>query len=184
MLTKEGWTLPASWIMLKKDILSVSEGRNKAGFIPISSVLHYRLWKLRRACEEQWWSYEVATGYRLRQNDVRATCRWVNRRLVHLLVKRPLYWILQRTLPWTWTETVAIFSLEMGALSPLVERIICSHASINAGHLETGQVNAWRIYTIFRGDRALSEAPILLVILQGSCCWDSDSKCRRLKQRA
>ena len=36
-------------------------------------------------------------------------------------------------------ETVAIFSLEMGAES-LVERIICSHASINAGHLKTGKL--------------------------------------------
>ena len=59
----------------EKDILSVSEGRNKAGFIPISTVLRTAYESL----EERAKNNGEVTGdcnrvYRLRQNDVRATC--------------------------------------------------------------------------------------------------------------
>jgi replicative DNA helicase len=77
-------------------------------------------------------------------------------------------------------ETVAIFSLEMGA-EQLVQRMLCAEANIDAGKLRTGFLDEedWPKLTMAVG--TLSEAPIFIDDTPGITVQDIRSKCRRLK---
>jgi len=78
-------------------------------------------------------------------------------------------------------ETVAIFSLEMGA-AQLVQRMICAEANVDAGRLRTGflEPDDWEKLTMAIG--ALSEAPIYIDDTPGLTVYEIRAKCRRLKK--
>lgn len=78
-------------------------------------------------------------------------------------------------------ETVAIFSLEMGA-EQLVMRMICAEGNINAQNLRTGALTDedWRKLTMAMG--SLSNAGIYIDDTPGVRIGDIRAKCRRLKQ--
>ncbi|MBP1932313.1 replicative DNA helicase [Ammoniphilus resinae] len=77
-------------------------------------------------------------------------------------------------------ETVAIFSLEMGA-AQLVMRMICAEGNIDAGKMRTGYLEEddWRKLTMAIGN--LSKAPVFIDDTPGVTINDIRSKCRRLK---
>ncbi|MGB8955578.1 MAG: replicative DNA helicase [Tumebacillaceae bacterium] len=77
-------------------------------------------------------------------------------------------------------ETVAIFSLEMGA-EQLVQRMLCAEANIDAGKMRTGFLDEddWPKLTMAVG--TLSEAPIYIDDTPGVNVQDIRAKCRRLK---
>ena len=77
-------------------------------------------------------------------------------------------------------ETVAIFSLEMGA-EQLVQRMLCAEANIDAGKMRTGFLDEddWPKLTMAVG--TLSEAPIFVDDTPGITVQDIRAKCRRLK---
>ena len=77
-------------------------------------------------------------------------------------------------------ETVAIFSLEMGA-EQLVQRMLCAEANIDAGKMRTGFLDEddWPKLTMAVG--TLSEAPIFIDDTPGVNVQDIRAKCRRLK---
>jgi len=77
-------------------------------------------------------------------------------------------------------ETVAIFSLEMGA-AQLVMRMICAEGNIDAGKMRTGYLEEddWRKLTMAIGN--LSKAPVYIDDTPGVTINDIRSKCRRLK---
>lgn len=78
-------------------------------------------------------------------------------------------------------ETVAIFSLEMGA-AQLVQRMICAEANVDAGRLRTGHLehDDWEKLTMAIG--TLSEANIYIDDSPSITVADIRAKCRRLKQ--
>src|SRR5690606_19587048 len=78
-------------------------------------------------------------------------------------------------------ETVAIFSLEMGA-AQLVQRMICAEANVDAGKLRTGflEPDDWEKLTMAIG--SLSEAQIYIDDSPGITVADIRAKCRRLKK--
>lgn len=78
-------------------------------------------------------------------------------------------------------ETVAIFSLEMGA-EQLVMRMLCAEGNINAQSLRTGALTDedWRKLTMAMG--SLSNSGIYIDDTPGVRIGEIRSKCRRLKQ--
>ncbi|QAY67518.1 replicative DNA helicase [Paenibacillus protaetiae] len=78
-------------------------------------------------------------------------------------------------------ETVAIFSLEMGA-AQLVQRMICAEANVDAGRMRTGHLEGddWEKLTMAIG--SLSEAQIFIDDTPGITVADIRAKCRRLKK--
>ena len=167
----------------EKDILSVSEGRNKAGFIPISSVLRTAYESLEERAKNNGEVTGIATGY---IGLDRMTSGLHADELI-ILAARPsvgktaFVLNIAKNVAVNLNETVAIFSLEMGGES-LVERIICSHASINAGHLKTGKLTPEEYTQYFVATGALSEAPIFIDDTPGIRVAEIRAKCRRLKQ--
>ena len=167
----------------EKDILSVSEGRNKTGFIPISSVLRTAYESLEERAKNNGEVTGIATGY---IGLDRMTSGLHADELI-ILAARPsvgktaFVLNIAKNVAVNLNETVAIFSLEMGAES-LVERIICSHASINAGHLKTGKLTPEEYTQYFVATGALSEAPIFIDDTPGIRVAEIRAKCRRLKQ--
>lgn len=78
-------------------------------------------------------------------------------------------------------ETVAIFSLEMGA-EQLVMRMLCAEGNIDSQNLRTGSLTDedWKKLTMAMG--SLSNANIFIDDTPGIKITDIRSKCRRLKQ--
>src|SRR5690606_13428665 len=78
-------------------------------------------------------------------------------------------------------ETVAIFSLEMGA-AQLVQRMLCAESNVDAGKLRTGHLDPedWEKLTMAIG--TLSEAKIFIDDSASITVMDIRSKCRRLKR--
>lgn len=78
-------------------------------------------------------------------------------------------------------ETVAIFSLEMGA-SQLVQRMICAESNVDAGRLRTGHLEGddWEKMTMAIG--SLSEANIYIDDSASITVSEIRAKCRRLKK--
>lgn len=78
-------------------------------------------------------------------------------------------------------ETVAIFSLEMGA-AQLVQRMICAEANVDATRMRTGHLEGddWEKLTMAIG--TLSEADIYIDDSPSVTVADIRAKCRRLKQ--
>lgn len=167
----------------ERDILSVSEGRNKAGFIPIRDVLHDAYVSLEERSKNNGEVTGIATGY---IGLDRMTSGFHADELI-ILAARPsvgktaFVLNIAKNVAVNLNETVAIFSLEMGAES-LVERIICSHASINAGHLKTGKLTDEEYTQYFVATGVLAEAPIYIDDTPGIRVSEIRAKCRRLKQ--
>lgn len=167
----------------ERDILSVSEGRNKAGFIPIRDVLHDAYESLEDRSKNNGEVTGIATGY---IGLDRMTSGLHADELI-ILAARPsvgktaFVLNIAKNVAVNLNETVAIFSLEMGAES-LVERIICSHASINAGHLKTGKLTDEEYTQYFVATGVLAEAPIYIDDTPGIRVSEIRAKCRRLKQ--
>ena len=167
----------------ERDILSVSEGRNKAGFIPIRDVLHDAYESLEERSKNNGEVTGIATGY---IGLDRMTSGLHAEELI-ILAARPsvgktaFVLNIAKNVAVNLNETVAIFSLEMGAES-LVERIICSHASINAGHLKTGKLTDEEYTQYFVATGVLAEAPIYIDDTPGIRVSEIRAKCRRLKQ--
>lgn len=167
----------------ERDILSVSEGRNKAGFIPIRDVLHDAYESLEERSKNNGEVTGIATGYIVLD---RMTSGLHADELI-ILAARPsvgktaFVLNIAKNVAVNLNETVAIFSLEMGAES-LVERIICSHASINAGHLKTGKLTDEEYTQYFVATGVLAEAPIYIDDTPGIRVSEIRAKCRRLKQ--
>ena len=167
----------------ERDILSVSEGRNKAGFIPIRDVLHDAYESLEERSKNNGEVTGIATGY---IGLDRMTSGLHADELI-ILAARPsvgktaFVLNIAKKVAVNLNETVAIFSLEMGAES-LVERIICSHASINAGHLKTGKLTDEEYTQYFVATGVLAEAPIYIDDTPGIRVSEIRAKCRRLKQ--
>ena len=78
-------------------------------------------------------------------------------------------------------ETVAIFSLEMGAES-LVDRLLCAQGNINAGNLRKGNLTETELLSYQIASGELARAPIFIDDTPGIRVQEIRAKARRLKQ--
>ncbi len=77
---------------------------------------------------------------------------------------------------------VALFSLEMSK-EHLVQRMLCSHARINAHNVRTGMLSTSDWPTLTKAAGKLSEAPIFIDDSPGLSVLELRAKARRLKSR-
>lgn len=167
----------------ERSILEVSERRSRTGFLPISDVLNSTVAQIDQLYQNDEEITGLPTGYQLLD---KMTAGLQKEELI-ILAARPAVGktafalnIAQNVGTKT-DETVAIFSLEMGA-EALVNRMLCAEGSIDASHLRTGNLSEeeWQSLIVAMG--SLSKANIYIDDTPGIRVAEIRAKCRRLKQ--
>lgn len=167
----------------ERNILEVSEKRNRAGFVDITSVLNEAYLSLEERMNNHGEITGIPTGYI--ELD-RMTSGLHSDELI-ILAARPsvgktaFVLNIAKNVATKSNETVAIFSLEMGAES-LVNRMLCSEGSIDAGNMRNGRLTEDELRSYFVASGTLSRAPIYIDDTPGIRVSEIRAKCRRLKQ--
>ena len=161
----------------ERQIMDVSERRNRSGFREIKDVLN----DVDRLSQQSEDITGLPTGYR--EFD-KMTAGLQPDNLI-ILAARPAVGktafalnIAQNVATSTDTS-VAIFSLEMSAES-LVNRMLCAEGSINANHLRTGQLDEGEWQNLIVAMGALSNTSIFIDDTPGIKMAEIRAKCRRL----
>ena len=165
----------------ERQIMNVSERRNRSGFREIKDVLNETLSDIDRLSQQSEDITGLPTGYR--EFD-KMTAGLQPDNLI-ILAARPAVGktafalnIAQNVATSTDTS-VAIFSLEMSAES-LVNRMLCAEGSINANHLRTGQLDEGEWQNLIVAMGALSNTSIFIDDTPGIKMAEIRAKCRRL----
>ncbi|NME24324.1 replicative DNA helicase [Lactobacillus salivarius] len=165
----------------ERQIMDVSERRNRSGFREIKDVLNETLSDIDRLSQQSEDITGLPTGYR--EFD-KMTAGLQPDNLI-ILAARPAVGktafalnITQNVATSTDTS-VAIFSLEMSAES-LVNRMLCAEGSINANHLRTGQLDEGEWQNLIVAMGALSNTSIFIDDTPGIKMAEIRAKCRRL----
>jgi replicative DNA helicase len=165
----------------ERQIMDVSERRNRSGFREIKDVLNETLSDIDRLSQQSEDITGLPTGYR--EFD-KMTAGLQPDNLI-ILAARPAVGktafalnIAQNVATSTDTS-VAIFSLEMSAES-LVNRMLCAEGSINANHLRTGQLDEGEWQNLIVAMGALSNTSIFIDDTPGIKMAEIRAKCRRL----
>ena len=165
----------------ERQIMDVSERRNRSGFREIKDVLNETLNDVDRLSQQSEDITGLPTGYR--EFD-KMTAGLQPDNLI-ILAARPAVGktafalnIAQNVATSTDTS-VAIFSLEMSAES-LVNRMLCAEGSINANHLRTGQLDEGEWQNLIVAMGALSNTSIFIDDTPGIKMAEIRAKCRRL----
>ncbi len=165
----------------ERQIMDVSERRNRSGFREIKDVLNETLSDIDRLSQQSEDITGLPTGYR--EFD-KMTAGLQPDNLI-ILAARPAVGktafalnIAQNVATSTDTS-VAIFSLEMSAES-LVNRMLCAEGSINANHLRTGQLDEGEWQNLIVAMGALSNTSIFIDDTPGVKMAEIRAKCRRL----
>lgn len=165
----------------ERQIMDVSERRNRSGFKEIKDVLNETLSDIDRLSQQSEDITGLPTGYR--EFD-KMTAGLQPDNLI-ILAARPAVGktafalnIAQNVATSTDTS-VAIFSLEMSAES-LVNRMLCAEGSINANHLRTGQLDEGEWQNLIVAMGALSNTSIFIDDTPGIKMAEIRAKCRRL----
>lgn len=165
----------------ERQIMDVSERRNRSGFREIKDVLNETLSDIDRLSQQSEDITGLPTGYR--EFD-KMTAGLQPDNLI-ILAARPAVGktafalnIAQNVATSTDTS-VAIFSLEMSAES-LVNRMLCAEGSINANHLRTGQLDEGEWQNLIVAMGALSNTSIFIDDTPSIKMAEIRAKCRRL----
>ena len=165
----------------ERQIMDVSERRNRSGFREIKDVLNETLSDIDRLSQQSEDITGLPTGYR--EFD-KMTAGLQPDNLI-ILAARPAVGktafalnIAQNVATSTDTS-VAIFSLEMSAES-LENRMLCAEGSINANHLRTGQLDEGEWQNLIVAMGALSNTSIFIDDTPGIKMAEIRAKCRRL----
>ena len=180
---EEGEELSAILDQAERSILEVSERRNSNGFLAISDVLNSSIAKIDQLYQNDEEITGLPTGY---QALDQMTAGLQKEELI-ILAARPAVGKtafalnIAQNIGTKTDETVAIFSLEMGAES-LVNRMLCAEGNIDASHLRTGNLNEeeWQNLIVAMG--SLSKASIYIDDTAGIRIAEIRAKCRRLAQ--
>lgn len=166
----------------EKRILEISQRQGKGAFKPIKDVLMETFERIEFLHTHKGNITGIPTGF----VDLDKMTSGLQRSDLIILAARPAVGKtafalnLAQNVAVRAGQTVAIFSLEMGA-SQLVQRMICAEANIDAGRMRTGSFDDedWRKLTM--AISSLSEAPIYIDDTAGITVTDIRAKCRRLK---
>ncbi|AUJ28750.1 MAG: replicative DNA helicase [Liquorilactobacillus hordei] len=165
----------------ERQIMEVSERRNRTGFKPINEVLNSTMEEIDRLYQQD----EEVTGLPTGYPDLDKMTAGLQPDNLIILAARPAVGKtafalnIAQNIGTKTDSTVAIFSLEMSAES-LVNRMLCAEGSINANHLRTGQLEAdeWQKLVVAMG--SLSQASIYIDDTPGIKMAEIRAKCRRL----
>ena len=165
----------------ERQIMDVSERKNRSGFREIKDVLNEALNDVDRLSQQSEDITGLPTGYR--EFD-KMTAGLQPDNLI-ILAARPAVGKtafalnIAQNVATTTNTSVAIFSLEMSAES-LVNRMLCAEGSINANHLRTGQLDEgeWKNLIVAMG--SLSNTSIFIDDTPGIKMAEIRAKCRRL----
>jgi len=167
----------------EKKILAISQaGAGNKGFTPIKDVLLNTFERIEYLFNNKGSVTGIPSGY----PDLDKMTSGFQRSDLIILAARPAVGKtafalnIAQNIAVRARETVAIFSLEMGA-EQLVQRMLCAEANIDAGKMRTGMLDEddWPKLTMAVG--TLSEAPIYIDDTPGITVSEIRSKCRRLK---
>ena len=164
-------------------ILEISNRRGGNGFISIRDVLMEVFEKVEFLSQNKGGTTGIASGFR----DLDKMTSGFQRSDLIIVAARPsvgktvFALNIAQNVGVREKETVAIFSLEMGA-SQLVQRMICAEANVDATRLRTGflEPDDWEKMTMAIG--SLSEANIYIDDSPSVTVSDIRAKCRRLKK--
>lgn len=165
----------------ERQIMDVSERRNRSGFKPIDQVLKNALEEVDKLSQEHEDITGLPTGYR----DFDLMTAGLQPDNLIILAARPAVGKtafalnIAQNVGTATDSNVAIFSLEMSAES-LVNRMLCAEGSINANHLRNGQLDddEWQNLIVAMG--ALSKTNIYIDDTPGIKMSEIRAKCRRL----
>ncbi|MDN6639321.1 MAG: replicative DNA helicase [Tetragenococcus sp.] len=167
----------------EKSILEVSEKSNSNGFQSIADVLNQTIENIDQLAQNNEEITGLPTGYKALDKMTAG----LQKDELLIIAARPAVGktafalnIAQNVGTKT-DNTVAIFSLEMGAES-LVSRMLCAEGSIDASHLRTGQLTdeEWRNLIVAMG--SLSKASIYIDDTPGIKVSEIRARCRKLAQ--
>lgn len=167
----------------ERSILEVSEKRNKAGFVDITTVLNEAYLSLEERMKNTGEITGIPTGYM----DLDRMTSGLHSDELIILAARPsvgktaFVLNIAKNVATKSNETVAIFSLEMGAES-LVNRMLCAEGSIDASNMRNGHLTEEELRSYFVASGTLSKAPIYIDDTPGIRVSEIRAKCRRLKQ--
>ncbi|GEP18840.1 replicative DNA helicase [Pediococcus argentinicus] len=165
----------------ERQIMEVSENRNKAGFKVISEVLTTTMEEIDKRYQNDDDITGLPTGFR----ELDKITTGLHEDELIILAARPAVGktafalnIAQNVGTKT-DKSVAIFSLEMGA-EQLVNRMLCAEGSIDANHLRTGQLSEeeWQNLIVAMG--SLAKANIFIDDTPGIKVSAIRAQCRRL----
>ncbi|WP_353989673.1 replicative DNA helicase [Pediococcus argentinicus] len=165
----------------ERQIMEVSENRNKAGFKAISEVLTTTMEEIDKRYQNDDDITGLPTGFR----ELDKITTGLHEDELIILAARPAVGktafalnIAQNVGTKT-DKSVAIFSLEMGA-EQLVNRMLCAEGSIDANHLRTGQLSEeeWQNLIVAMG--SLAKANIFIDDTPGIKVSAIRAQCRRL----
>ncbi|MFC0210953.1 replicative DNA helicase [Paenibacillus chartarius] len=167
----------------EKKILEISQSRSSSGFVSIREVLMEVFEKVEFLFTNKGGASGIPSGF----TDLDKMTSGFQRSDLIILAARPsvgktaFALNVAQNVGVRAKETVAIFSLEMGA-AQLVNRMVCAEANVDAGRLRTGYLEGddWEKLTMAMG--ALSEANIYIDDTPTITVQDIRAKCRRLQQ--
>ncbi|MFD0682319.1 MULTISPECIES: replicative DNA helicase [Paenibacillus] len=167
----------------EKRILEISQRRSNTGFIAIRDVLMEVFDKVEFLYNNKGGTTGIKSGFL----DLDKMTAGFQRSDLIIVAARPsvgktaFALNIAQNVGVREKQTVAIFSLEMGA-PQLVQRMICAEANVDATRMRTGflEQDDWEKLTMAIG--ALSEANIYIDDSPSVTVADIRAKCRRLKQ--
>ncbi|NHN32253.1 replicative DNA helicase [Paenibacillus agricola] len=167
----------------EKKILEISQRRSTTGFVAIRDVLMEVFDKVEYLYNNKGGTTGIRSGFQ----DLDKMTSGFQRSDLIIVAARPsvgktaFALNIAQNVGVREKETVAIFSLEMGA-PQLVQRMICAEANVDATRMRTGLLEAedWEKMTMAIG--SLSEANIYIDDSPSVTVADIRARCRRLKQ--
>ncbi|WP_420319393.1 replicative DNA helicase [Gorillibacterium massiliense] len=164
-------------------ILEISNRRSSTGFVSIRDVLMEVFERVEFLHQNKGGTTGIGSGFR----DLDKMTSGFQRSDLIIVAARPsvgktaFALNIAQNVGVREKETVAIFSLEMGA-AQLVQRMICAEANVDATRLRTGFLESddWEKMTMAIG--SLSEANIYIDDSPSVTVADIRAKCRRLKK--
>ncbi|GED67090.1 replicative DNA helicase [Brevibacillus reuszeri] len=166
----------------EKYIMEIGQNRNSGGFQAIRDVLLETYERIEVLSQRRGDITGIPTGY----TDLDKMTAGFQRSDLIILAARPsvgktaFALNVAQNVAARAGETVAIFSLEMGA-SQLVQRMICAEGNLDASRMRSGALEEddWQKLTMAIG--TLAKAPIYIDDTPGVTVQDIRAKCRRLQ---
>lgn len=167
----------------ERRILEISQRRGGSGFVAIRDVLMEVFERVEFLSQHKGGTTGIASGFR----DLDKMTAGFQRSDLIIVAARPsvgktaFALNIAQNVGVREKETVAIFSLEMGA-AQLVQRMLCAESNVDATRMRTGYLEGddWQKLTMAIG--ALSEANIYIDDSPSVTVTDIRAKCRRLKK--
>lgn len=163
-------------------IFQVSEGRQKGGLTPISSVVKDSFKQIEQNYERK----ELITGLACGFKDLDKLTSGLQPSDLIIVAGRPsmgktsFCLNIAEHVALHEKETVAVFSLEM-AREQLVSRMLCSEARIDSSRLRSGFIDEVEWMRLTDAAGRLSESPIYIDDQPGMSVFEMRAKARRLK---